>query len=331
MPRLFSPITRCSRPLLLSPIVAARAASPASAPSSPMVLRDVTVELNRLRRHYLLFVPQTLDPKLPAPVVMMLHGAGGTAAGAASHYGWCELALKEHFIAVFPEATRFDLTQPASFANNPPLWNDGSGRGFAGSNRIDDVGYLRVVLDDIARKYNVDVHRLYCTGFSNGASMTFRAGIELSDQLAAIAPISGHLWQADAKPAQQLPLFFLFGDADPFNPMDGGVARGPWGGADRRPPLQRSVDRWIKTLGIAPDAHTIRDELDIHAARYGDEHGPRQIIVYTIHNLGHEWPGHGRVLPPALTGPDSNAVDATQLVWEFFKSHPKNGTTDGHR
>ena len=153
--------------------------------------------------------------------------------------------------------------------------------------------------------------------------MTFRAGIELSDRLAAIAPVSGQFWQADAKPAQKLPLFFLFGDADPLNPMEGGLVRGPWGGADRKPPLQRSVNRWIAMLGIDPTAHTIRDEIDVHAARYGDETGPHQIIVYTIHNLGHEWPGHGRVLPRTLTGETSNAVDATKLIWDFFKEHPK--------
>ncbi len=323
MPR-FSPKSIFAILLLLSAPPHIHAASPATAPTSaPIVLNDITVEINRLRRHYILFVPPNLDPKTPAPLVLMLHGAGGSAPGAATHYGWCELANKERFIVAFPEATRFDLTHEPSFVNNPPVWNDGSGRGFAGSNRVDDIGYLRVVLDDVAHKYNVDPNRLYCTGFSNGASMTFRAGVELSDRLAAIAPISGHLWQPDAKPAEKIPLFFLFGDADPLNPTEGGLVNGPWGGAERKPPLQRSVDCWIKFLGVDSATHTVRDELNVHATRYGDETGPHQIIVYTIHGLGHEWPGHGRVLPPILTGPTSNAVDATQLIWEFFKEHPK--------
>src|SRR6185437_8109479 len=122
----------CPVMLLCSVVACARAAvattgptaAPTSAPAAapaPIVLTDITVEINRLRRHYIVYAPTDLDPHKAAPVVMMLHGAGGTAAGAATHYGWCELATREHFIAVFPEATRFDLTQPASFADNPPL------------------------------------------------------------------------------------------------------------------------------------------------------------------------------------------------------------------
>jgi len=310
---------------------AAAAATATTAPATRATLREFAVRHDGVERRYLLHVPADLDPARPAPLVMMLHGAGGTADHVARAYGWRELADREHFIAVFPEGTRADIAGVTTApARNPRLWNDGSGRGFAGRRKVDDIGYLAAVLDDVARRCNLDADRVYCTGFSNGASMTFHGGVALSDRFAAIAPISGHLWLADAKPKSPRPMFFLTGDADPLNPLAGGEAPNPFGGPPvQKPPIQKSIDAWVTLLGLDPATTTvIRDDDRVRAVRYrgddaADDATPREVVFYVVKNLGHEWPGRPRVLPRRLTGESSNAVDATALVWEFFKNHPR--------
>ena len=287
---------------------------------------DIPLDHASLHRHYILHLPADLDQTKPAPLVLMLHGAGGTAQGASTRYGWRELADKEHFIVAFPEATRFDMTRPVAFKDNPTIWNDASGRAFPARRNIDDVGYLRAVLDDIQRRASIDTSRIYCTGFSSGASMTFRAGIELSDRLTAIAPISGHLWLSgplrDKKLARPVSLFFLTGAQDPLNPLQGGDAKTPWGNTDHKPPMQQSIDDWLNLLSLDPKTKSpLRDDAEVTAVRYGDENSDRQIIYYVIQNLGHEWPGHPRTLPRAITGSTTNVVDATTLIWQFFRAH----------
>jgi len=311
--------------LAIAETLPAAAATMTTAPATRSTLREIPIRHDGVDRRYLLHVPADLDAARPAPLVMMLHGAGGNSDHVARAYGWRELADREGFIAVFPEATRRDTTGAAESAmTNPRLWNDGSGRGFAGRRKVDDIGYLAALLDDVARRCNVDADRVYCTGFSNGASMTFHVGVALSDRFAAIAPISGHLWLADPKPKSPRPMFFLTGDADPLNPLAGGDAPNPWGGPpQKKPAIQKSIDAWVTLLGLDPAKKTsIRDDGKVRVVRYGDA-GSREVVFYVVKNLGHEWPGRPRVLPRRVTGESSNAVDATAFVWDFFKKHPR--------
>jgi poly(3-hydroxybutyrate) depolymerase len=58
------------------------------------------------------------------PVVFMLHGRGGTKEQAAAEFGWRELADRENFIAVFPQALPIipDLALDSSTPETVPSW-----------------------------------------------------------------------------------------------------------------------------------------------------------------------------------------------------------------
>src|SRR5262245_50351458 len=132
-------------------------------------------------RSYLVHHP---SPAPPAqwPVVMFLHGAGATAAWAMTETRLDAAADRNGFLLVLPEGTRPDPTRPPGFLSNPPVWNDGPRRGEMGVERADDVGFLSAVLDDLARHHPIDPARVYVTGFSNGAGMTFRLAAERAER-----------------------------------------------------------------------------------------------------------------------------------------------------
>jgi poly(3-hydroxybutyrate) depolymerase len=181
-----------------------------------------------LDRSYLLHLPKAAAP---LPLVVMLHGSGGSADFAADETGWSELADAESFGVVYPEGLPARRGKAPKFLTNPQEWNDGSGRG-----RHDDVGFLTAVLDHLAAL--TDPARVFMTGFSNGAGMTFRFAAEHADRVAAIAPVAGHCWGNDAKPVRPVATFFLIGDSDPLVPpkwRDGAHALGP----GRKPPAGR--------------------------------------------------------------------------------------------
>ena len=79
-------------------------------------------------RRYTVHVPPGYDGQQTVPVVIMLHGGGGTGRAAATETGWGAKADQAGFLAVFPEALARDPAKPSSFAGNPQLWNDGSDR-----------------------------------------------------------------------------------------------------------------------------------------------------------------------------------------------------------
>ena len=131
-------------------------------------------------RRYLIHQPAGQGEDAPLPVVMALHGAGGTAAWTLGETGWAAKADREDFLVVLPEGLRPDLTKPPHFRDNPPVWNDGSPRLVPGEPEGDDVGFLDAVLDSVLSGFPADPRRVYLTGFSKGAGMTFRLGAERS-------------------------------------------------------------------------------------------------------------------------------------------------------
>ena len=236
------------------------------------------LDLNGLKRIYIIHPPKGLEKEVP--LVLFLHGAGGSASGAAKRYGWEEMADKEGFIVAFLEGTPVKLNEPANFVTNPNLWNDGSGRGHKSG--IDDVGFIRRVIEEISSEYKIDPRRIYVTGFSNGASMTFRVGVELSDKIAAIAPVMGHLF-VTGRLQHPVPLLLIAGGADPLNPLHGGEAPNPWSSElHYKPPMIDSVNSWRALPGS----------------------NGQEIIFQVIEGEKHQWP-----------------KGATETIWQFFKRH----------
>jgi polyhydroxybutyrate depolymerase len=244
-----------------------------------------------LDRSYLVHLPPTSGPW---PLVMMLHGAGGSAEFAAEETGWSRLADSAGFAVVYPEGVPVKPHKAPKFLTNPQEWNDGSGRG-----RHDDVGFLLAILDLLADR--IDPNRVYVTGFSNGAGLAFRFAAEHADRMAAIAPVAGHCWVVDPKPSRPVPTFYLIGDSDPLVPLHGGTAWTPWGRIEGRPTVADTLRRWGEAIGQPP----------------GSDLFPVRIIP----GHGHHWRGGKALLGKRLGGPPATDVDATAEIWEFFQRH----------
>ena len=297
--------------------------------SMPTIMRpgDHTLELTHhgLKRHYVVHVPPGYDGKTPVPVVIMFHGGGGKARGAMQETGWSAKADKENFLAVYPEGAPRDPARRGSFVANPQSWNDGSARTIlaAAQQNIDDVGFVNAMLDDLGTKFRIDPRRLYATGFSNGASMVFRAGRALSARLAAIAPVAGSDWLDEPRPAPPLSLLYLTGTEDPLNPFEGGEITLGAKSAGKKPPVREFIQKWEKMLGCAPEPKTIHDRDGVKGVAYTACHDHAEVVFYTVAGMGHFWPGGMSHLPERIVGKSSNKVSATDVIWEFFRKHPK--------
>lgn len=282
--------------------------------------QELAIEHGGLRRRYLLRVPAGHDHALPTPVVFMLHGAGGTAEIAARATRFDVLADREGIIAVYPEAVRREPDRPARFLTNPPIWNDGSGRGFAGRQNVDDVGFIWTVLNQIDSQRRVDRARVFVAGFSNGGSMAFRLGIELADRVAAIAVVAGPLIADPIALMRPVPLIYVAGSADPLNPEQGGAIRDPWGGTDEKPPLRSWPQRWAAALGSASSGEIVSQSGGVTTRSYPG--GAAEVLFLLVDGAGHVWPGGEGVLSERIAGPATKRLDATAAICDFFRRHP---------
>lgn len=273
-------------------------------------------------RSYAIHLPASAAGRTAVPVVFVLHGAGSSGADALRLYGWEKKAEMEGFIAVAPDATPADPAAPAGFLHDQRIWNDGSGRGGPAVTGSDDVGLIRGLIEALAQRYPIDRKRLYATGFSNGASMVQRLGIELAGTLAAIAPVAGPLWTIDMAPAQAVPVFFLAGSQDPFNPLEGGAVRLPWGEVEERPPFKDVPAQWARLDGCVGGPRPLETRERVTATIWPSCRDRAEVVFYVVDGLGHHWPGSKRSkLPESQAGRPSDAVSATDLIWAFFRRH----------
>ena len=288
--------------------------------------QELTLKAGSLERSYLLHVPPTYEKTKPLPLVIMLHGMGGTALHSQRETGWSSKADAEGFIVVYPDATRPDPAQPPSLRKNPQAWNDGSGRFHAAERNFDDVAFLTALIDSLESRYSIDSRRIYVTGFSNGASMTFRLGAELADRVAAIAPHSDTCWTDTISPSRCLSVCYLTGTSDTLNPIEGGFPKLAMGGKDQggrsKPPVTNMIAKWAKALECA-DEPTIEEKAPgVRTSRYGRGRNDAEVVCITIDGLGHHWAGGKSQAPEFLVGKNSNKISATDVIWDFFAKHP---------
>ncbi|HEY9684567.1 MAG TPA: hypothetical protein V6C86_23500 [Oculatellaceae cyanobacterium] len=286
-----------------------------------------TFELNfaGINRKVDYFVPTNL--KEPSPVVLMLHGAGGTSLMAAKQTDWCAKAEQEKFIVVFPNGVSFDPSRPSGFLRNPQVWNSGVERGSARINYTDDVGFINLLLESMRERFEhlIDPKKIFAAGFSNGGGMCWRLGIELSAKLAGIAVVCSYLslpepWQQE----RPVPAVIIACLDDPLVPIDGGPVRDIWSRAEIfRPSVMQSVEKYAALVGCSdpPTSKQINEQVLLQS--YSSTSPPfndkkTRVDFYSVSGAGHAYPGGPRLLSERIAGKPTDALRATDVIWRFF-------------
>jgi polyhydroxybutyrate depolymerase len=278
-----------------------------------------TITVDQTERSYALHVPDT--PKFQLPLVIVLHGGGGSAQSAIAQTGFNAEADRQGFIAAYPEGS--DRARPLLNALGKPsfhTWNAGACCGYAVEHGVDDVGFIRAMVADIGKRYPLDPKRVYAAGHSNGGMMAYRLACEASDLVAAIGAVSAVIVVAPCEPRFPVSVIDIHGTADRNVPIEGGVgpksiSKYPY------PPVERSIAFWAAWDDCGKDPIVSAPAPSVTLRSYPLCTLGIAVDYYVIEGGGHAWPG-GKRLAKFLDEP-SNAIDATQLIWQFFAAHPK--------
>lgn len=275
-----------------------------------------SVEVDGVERGYLVHVPPQYDRASSMPVVLAFHGGGANADNMVAFSGLNEKADQAGFIVVYPEGS--------GRHQRMLTFNAGNCCGHAAARSIDDVAFTRLVLDDLERIANVDRRRVFATGMSNGAMMCYRLASELSDRIAAIAPVAGPMGAQDCRPGRAVSVMHFHGDADEFAPFKGGLGRGP-SGTDFYS-VQHSIDAWVAANGCrhAPVTTRLPDRADdgttVKEVRHDSGRDGAEVVLVVIEGGGHTWPGREPRL--RALGTSTRDISANDMMWEFFQQHP---------
>ena len=235
-------------------------------------------------------IPAGYDSTKPPPLVIGLHGAGGSGEQFLNRDGWAELADKEGFIVISPTGLPARPNASADFLTNPHVWNSGQLIALSVRAKIDDVAFIKELLDNLKERVPYDPARVFVTGHSNGAGMTFRLAEEMSERIAAIATVAGQIVSADPKPKRPIPTLYILGTEDPLTPLNGGESVLPWGKRQTKP-VAEYLAKWAKAIGCETEPIQVSNEGGLKTVEYRPKtDGPKLTAIY-IEGQGHAWPG----------------------------------------
>jgi polyhydroxybutyrate depolymerase len=277
-----------------------------------------------LKRTYRVHLPPSYDGRTPTPVVIYLHGGGGSTQ-AAFRDGVDKYSDKFGFLLVVPAGT--GILEDKLLAWNAGGWNARSGNvekccGYAAENNVDDVGFIKKMIDEIKRNFNVDETRIYSTGISNGGIMSYTLACELSDKIAAVASVAPPGTPKECSALRPIPVMHIHGTADPCAPYEGGRAAGCLG--SKRYEMQSAseiMDVWKNINGCLPDSQSSYAKGNASCMTYRGCEDGADVEFCTIQGMGHTYPSGVQYLSADKIGPVSHDISFDQ-IWEFFKKHP---------
>jgi polyhydroxybutyrate depolymerase len=293
----------------------------------------VTVHSGSLNRKVPLYVPASAAGRAGIPLVFDLHGSGGNGRQQALHSGLTAQADRYGFLVANPDGGIVDPASPTDrfYWHVPGVPLVGAVQ--IPANAPDDVQFFRDAIGQLEAGACVDPHRVYVTGFSGGARMASALACELSDRIAAVAPVSGlragvpsagDIKAPDAKtcrPHRAISVITFHGVHDPTNRFDGdGTAR--WGYS-----VAVALERWGILDGCQSNPSQQSISTHVTKVTYLGCRNATELIFYRTdapveHGGGHIWPHPSSSKPEAALAPEQvDELDASALIWEFFSRH----------
>ena len=195
------------------------------------------LELNGEEREFLVYRPEDLVGTDEVPVVFVYHGSGGNGPKFFDTTGWKVKADEEGLMVVFPTAMKYHIFDDEKVVRGvvrqdvrsfQTKWNSYELPGLLDADYpdqvlADDVQFTKEIISFLDDKYAIETDKMYVTGFSNGAQMTTRLMVEMSDVFAAFAPVGGGITpdqvlekivDEDADPTPR-PIIQMIGEVDP--------------------------------------------------------------------------------------------------------------------
>jgi polyhydroxybutyrate depolymerase len=262
-------------------------------------------------RTYRLYVPSSL-PDGPVPLFIGFHGGGGWGDQFARTNHVEALAATNGFIVVHPDGVNIP-------GQRGGVWNGGMCCAIAARENVDDVGFVDVLIEELALDHDIDPQRVFAFGHSNGGIMSYRLACELAERIVGIGVVAGTLGVDTCDPTKPVSVIHVHGTADRNLPITGGVGPDSRAGVDFPPPREGFATIAERDGCPAAEEATVGD---VTTALQEPCEAASAAAFVTIESAAHPWPGGTAVVPPA-SGAVYEGYDATVEIVDFLLSHPR--------
>lgn len=256
----------------------------------------------------------------PVPLVFVLHGGGGWGEQIETNQAaFNPIGEREGFALVYPDGIPRDAAASGPLALR--TWNAGGCCLTAVEENVDDVGFLTAALDEVEAGACIDTDRVYFTGMSNGAMMSYRMACERADRIAAIAPVAGSLVVA-CSPSRPVAVMHVHGTDDARVLYDGGTGCGS--SMVQSESVATVVARWAAWNGCTGSPSTTFSEGNGTCVSSGE--CTAGTVLCTVDGGSHSWPGgtaDATTMGQCEGGEQSTTFMASEAIWRFFAANPR--------
>ncbi len=289
---------------------------------SDSAMMSHAIEVRGVERSFSLCEPAGKHDDIDSyPLIIALHEGGGSGRGLVrltqGHFN--KIADREGAYVVYPEAIR-------------RYWNEGRNLplSYAHRNDVDDVEFVRSLIEQLTDKYPIDKDRIFVTGMANGGMMAFKLACALPDLITAIAPVNASLPRDivnECAGASGPGLLVMNGTEDPRMPYDGGMITVLDTEQGEVFSTRETINFWLRNNGcpmhsekkMIPDRDRHDDTTVTMYSYSGCETGAR-VVLYRVEGGGHTWPGGRQTLKEDQVGRTSRDINACEEIWTFFGS-----------
>jgi len=285
-----------------------------------------TIQHDGVERTYHMYLPNNFDNSNDTPLVLALHGGGGTGTNF-------EDVVSAGTLTTAAESRGVILLMPDGIDKR---WNDGRPEIFGNDSMYDDVGFISTIIDEMIQNYGVDANRVYSTGISNGGLMSIRLAMDLSNKIAAIAPVTAQITSAMQAKVPEFPISMMIvnGEEDPLVPYNGGCILGPFVSNCSRGEVlstQESIEKFIGYNQCANPSETEpiidnvpNDGTGVEITTYKACEQGTEVVLVKVIGGGHTWPSGDQYLSKNVVGVVSKEINASEMVFDFFLSHSRD-------
>jgi polyhydroxybutyrate depolymerase len=259
--------------------------------------QDKTLVHGGRMRSYRVHLPPSYREGSATALVFALHGYGETADGFEKEIGFNQIADREGFIVVYPNAVPFG-------PKHKQMWNSGGIYSVWWAGRVDDVSFFEKLIDTISAQYTVDPNRIFVFGTSSGGFMAHHLGARLPGRFAAIAPWAGLLAYNDFVAGPPVSVIHFHGAKDTKVKYKGLPNWGFYG-------VERGIRLWARRNRCKSLPIVIKDDPNVFVRRWAARKGIGDVVLYKLKNEDHGMP-------------DPSTCNVPEIAWTFFKNHPRD-------
>lgn len=281
-------------------------------------LSSYKIQYSGLNREFLLYIPSNIENRKNLPVIFNYHGYGSQAVQFFNQTDMVEIADNNQVVLVYPQGSK--LPSGSTHWNAAP--QNSSSKSFINKSNADDIGFFKLILNEINHDNMIDLNRVYVIGYSNGGMFSHFLACNTENIVAAIGDVAGTMLKEtfeNCNPSSPISILKIHGTSDLVVGYNG-YEEGEYKSVDEVLNFWKSHNKSnsdeilekLASTSMFSEFNNTSVNVNFEKYTFESDLNNTQVVHYKMINGGHWWDYSS----------EKNLKTST-LLWDFFSRHSR--------